>query len=73
MPVLNYIKAQKDWPTPHNPSTEALYLNPHERISPGTDVCTFRFYAHIEKLNDAVPEYLHARFGRRYYYIIQDT
>ncbi|MFZ0515238.1 MAG: hypothetical protein WAM14_26815 [Candidatus Nitrosopolaris sp.] len=37
-----------------------------------SDVCANRFYDHMEKLKDAVSEYLDTRFGRWYYDIIYD-
>jgi transposase len=74
--VQNYINAQKDWLTIIHLPKKAPYLNPIERRvnqQIKLDVCANRFYDHIEKLKDAVSEYLDTRFGRWYYDIIYDT
>ncbi|MFZ0515241.1 MAG: hypothetical protein WAM14_26830, partial [Candidatus Nitrosopolaris sp.] len=55
---------------------KAPYLNPNERRvnqQIKLDVCANRFYDHIEKLKDAVLEYLDTRFGRWHCDIIYDT
>ncbi|MFZ0514453.1 MAG: hypothetical protein WAM14_22805, partial [Candidatus Nitrosopolaris sp.] len=59
--------AQKDWLTIIHLPKKAPYLNPNERRvnqQIKLDVCANRFYDHIEKLKDAVSEYLGTRFGR---------
>ncbi|MGB6532222.1 MAG: transposase [Candidatus Nitrosopolaris sp.] len=63
--VLNYINAQKDWLTIIHLPKKASYLNPNERRvnqQIKSDVCANRFYDHIEKLKDAVSEYLDTRY-----------
>ena len=65
--VLNYINAQKDWLTIIHLPKKAPYLNPNERKVNQrikSDVCSNRFYEHIEDQKAAISEYLDKRFGR---------
>jgi hypothetical protein len=64
--VLNYINAQKDWLTIIHLPKKAPYLNPNERKVNQrikSDVCSNRFYEHIEDQKAAISEYLDKRFG----------
>ena len=67
MTVRKYINTQKDWLTIIHLPKKAPYLNPNERkINQRikSDVCTNRFYEHIEDQKAAISEYLDKRFGR---------
>ncbi|MGB6527433.1 MAG: transposase [Candidatus Nitrosopolaris sp.] len=66
----------KDWLTIIHLPKKLPYLNPNEgKVNQQikSHVCANRFYDHIEKLKDAVSEYLDTRFGKCYYDIIYDT
>ena len=67
MTVRKYINTQKDWLTIIHLPKKAPYLNPNERKVNErikSDVCTNRFYEHIEDQKAAISEYLDKRFGR---------
>jgi hypothetical protein len=66
----------QDWLTIIHLPKKAPYLNLNERRvnqQIKSDVCANRFYDHIEKLKEAVSEYLDSRFGRWYYDITYST
>ena len=64
MTVRKYINTQKDWLTIIHLPKKAPYLNPNERKVNErikSDVCTNRFYEHIEDQKAAISEYLDKR------------
>ena len=65
--VLNYINAQKQWLTIIHLPKKAPYLNPNERKVNQrikSDVCSNRFYEHMEDQKAEISEYLDKGFGR---------
>ena len=67
MTVRKYINTQKDWLTIIHLPKKVPYLNPNERKVNErikSDVCTNRFYEHIEHQKAAISEHLDKRFGR---------
>ena len=67
MTLRKYINTQKDWLTIIHLPKKAPYLNPNERKVNQrikSDVCSNRFYEHMEDQKVAISEYLDKRFGR---------